>query len=191
MRNFLAVTAVTVFTTATLTAALWADTVDGLSVSQPMLRATAPGAPVAGGYLVITNPTEADDLLVAATIDLDTVGRVELHEMTMADGVMMMSEVEGGIPVPAGETVVLQPGGLHLMLMGLTGPLEAGATHEVTLTFEQAGEMSVTAPVATLGDIRAAFEGMGGMDAGHGHGDHGHGHGHKHEHSGHGKHEGH
>ncbi|WP_371154475.1 copper chaperone PCu(A)C [Jannaschia sp. 2305UL9-9] len=176
MRNLLAATALAVFSTATLTAPIWAERAGDLEISKTMLRATPPGAPVAGGYVMIENTGATDDTLVSASIDLETVGRVELHEMRMADGVMSMSEVDGGIAIPAGETVVLQPGGLHLMLMGLTGPLVPGETHQVTLTFAQSGEVTMDFPVMTLGDVRDAFEGAGAMDHG-GHGeDHGDGH---------------
>jgi hypothetical protein len=58
-----------------------------------------------------------------------------------------MREVEGGIPLPAGETVMLERGGLHVMLMGLTAPLEDGADVDLTLVFETAGEVAVTVPV--------------------------------------------
>lgn len=59
---------------------------------------------------------------------------------------MSMRPVEK-IPVPAGETVNLQPGGYHIMLMDLAAPLEVGSTIEVTLTFENAGDVKVEAEV--------------------------------------------
>ena len=61
-------------------------------------------------------------------------------------GMMSMSPVEE-IPVPAGETVSLEPGGYHIMLLDLVAPLETGSTIELTLTFENAGEMVVEAEV--------------------------------------------
>ncbi|MEM8850961.1 MAG: copper chaperone PCu(A)C [Pseudomonadota bacterium] len=143
-------------------------TLGALEIETPMLRATAPNAPVAGGFLRIENTGEADDTLIAAAIAGDVASRVELHAMAMEDGVMSMFEVEGGIDLPAGETVTLMPGGLHIMLMGLQQPLVAGATHEVTLTFAEAGEITLEIPVKDLGEIRAAFEAEG-----EGHGQHG------------------
>ena len=154
--------------------------VGDIHLSHMALRATPPNAPVAGGFLVIENRGEVDDVLVAATIDAGVAGRIELHEMALEEGVMRMFEVEGGIPLPAGETVTLAPGGLHLMLMGLPRALEAGGSHEVALTFAHAGEAVATFPVLTLGEIRAIYEEAGRMEADHGghggHGDHG-GHG--------------
>ncbi|WP_298433954.1 copper chaperone PCu(A)C [uncultured Jannaschia sp.] len=146
-------------------------TLGDLRIATPVLRATPPAAPVAGGFLRITNTGTAGDTLVAAAIAPEVAGRVELHAMEMNDGVMSMIEVEGGIDLPAGETVTLMPGGLHLMLFDLGGPLVAGDSHAVTLTFAEAGEITLDMPVAGLGEIRAIFEEAGGM----GHGASGHG----------------
>ncbi|MEL6621116.1 MAG: copper chaperone PCu(A)C, partial [Pseudomonadota bacterium] len=63
------------------------------------------------------------------------------------DGIMKMQEIEGGIALPAGGTHHMMRGGDHVMLMGLTGPLEQGAEINVTLIFEQAGEVDVTIPI--------------------------------------------
>ncbi|PWJ21085.1 copper chaperone PCu(A)C [Jannaschia seohaensis] len=162
MRNPLAACALTVFSVAAVTSPLWASgpaaTLGQLHLSAPMLRETPPNAPVAGGFLTIENRGDSDDTLIAASVAGDFVARVELHEMRMSEGVMSMSEVEGGIPVPAGETVTLAPGGLHLMLMGLTAPLTAGEAHEVTLTFAESGEVTLVFPVMTLPEIRAASQ---------------------------------
>ncbi|MCU0274542.1 MAG: copper chaperone PCu(A)C, partial [Acidimicrobiales bacterium] len=59
---------------------------------------------------------------------------------------MTMRPVDG-IDLPAGEAVALEPGGLHVMLLDLPAPLEIGQTYELTLTFEQAGEQTVTVEV--------------------------------------------
>jgi copper(I)-binding protein len=131
---------------------------------------TSPAMTTAGAaYLQITNGTDTDDALVGAAVDASIAGTVELHEVIMAPagsdttmggesggdmstttaaggGMMTMSPVEE-IPVPAGETVGLAPGGYHIMLLDLVAPLEMGSTIEITLTFENAGEMVVEAEV--------------------------------------------
>jgi copper(I)-binding protein len=147
-----------------------AVTLGDLRIEAPMLRATPPNAPVAGGFLRIENTGGTDDTLVAAAISGDVAREVELHEMAMEDGVMSMFEVEGGIEVPAGETVALVPGGLHIMLMGLQAPLDAGGAHSVTLIFAEAGEVTLDFPVLTLPEIREAVEaaGYGAMHGEHG-----------------------
>jgi copper(I)-binding protein len=146
-----------------------AASVGGIELRAPMIRATPPNAPVAGGYLVVTNAGEADDLLVGASVPAEIAARAELHEMEMVDGVMRMAEVEGGIPLPAGETVTLMPGGLHVMLMGLAEGLEAGDMPEVTLTFERAGDVTLPFAVRSIGEVRAFFEGPDDAHDGHTH----------------------
>ncbi|PYE84872.1 copper chaperone PCu(A)C [Pseudoroseicyclus aestuarii] len=143
--------------------------VGDLTIAAPFARATLPNQPVGGGYLTITNDGEADDRLTAVTSDASD--RAEVHEMSMDGDVMTMRALDDGLVIPAGETVELRPGGYHLMFMDLEAPVEEGATLNVTLTFEQAGEVSIEMPV------RAPNAGSGGMD----HGDHG-------DHSGHADH---
>ena len=71
----------------------------------------------------------------------------EIHETTMDDaGTMMMGEVPA-IDVPAGATVMLEPGGYHIMLMNLAAPLETDQEFDVVLTFEAAGDVTVPVEV--------------------------------------------
>ena len=117
--------------------------IGGLEIGHPSILATPPNAPVAGGYLTITNTGAADDVLVSAQADPARAPMVQLHRMEMADGVMRMSEVEGGIPIPAGETVVLERGGLHVMFMQLPAGFAAGDALPATLTFRDAGTVEI------------------------------------------------
>jgi copper(I)-binding protein len=125
-----------------------AFTVGDLVISGGFTRATLPNAPVGGGYITITNTGTTDDTLTAATSP--AAGEVQLHEMKMEGEVMKMAELPDGIPVPAGETVMLAPGGLHLMLMDLTGPLVEGETVPVTLTFAKAGTVEIALVVGSV-----------------------------------------
>ena len=106
--------------------------------------ATLPNAPVGGGFLVIEN-NGADDRLVAAASDV--AGEVQIHEMAMQGDVMRMRQLVDGLPIPAGETVELMPGGYHIMFMKLQQPLVEGEAFDVTLTFENAGEITVPVEV--------------------------------------------
>ena len=142
--------------------------VGDLSIAHPYVIETPPNAPVAGGYLSIANEGATDDLLVSATVPGAVAETVQLHAMEMEDGVMRMSEVEGGIPVPAGETVVLRRGGLHVMLMGLSEGLRAGEEIPATLLFRDAGPVEVVFAVET----RAEAEARGDADHGAHHGGH-------------------
>lgn len=146
--------------------AAFAETKIGtLMLTEPFTRETLPNAPVAGGYVTIMNMGEADDTLIAATSAI--AGSTEIHSMEMDGDIMRMREVEGGLTIPAGETVVLQPGGFHLMFMQLNQPLVEGETVSVTLTFETAGEVTLDLPVGAK-NARSAM----GHGHGHGHGDH-------------------
>lgn len=108
--------------------------------------ATLPNAPVAGGFLTIEN-TGADDRLVAATSAV--AGDTQVHEMAMEGDVMRMRQLEDGLDLPAGTAVELKPGGYHIMFMKLQQPLVEGDVFDVTLTFENAGDITVPVEVRT------------------------------------------
>ncbi|MFE1600332.1 DUF1775 domain-containing protein [Methylobacterium sp. ID0610] len=120
-----------------------------LTIETPWMRATPGGAKVAGGYLRVTNIGSTPDRLVGASIPL--AGRGEVHEMSMAGGVMRMAPVEGGLVIKPGETVELKPGGYHLMFLDLKSPVTAGETVEGTLTFERAGSVPVRFQIGAIG----------------------------------------
>ncbi|WLA84129.1 copper chaperone PCu(A)C [Bradyrhizobium elkanii] len=91
-----------------------------VAVSQAWTRATPKGAKVAGGYLTVENRgTHADRLLSAESA---AAGKVEIHSMTMQDGIMTMRPLEDGLAIPSDGTVTLAPGGDHIMFIGLTAP---------------------------------------------------------------------
>ena len=102
------------------------------------------GGAMGAMYMTIRNPGNTPDRLIKAQSDVSQV--VELHNMAMKDGVMSMYPVEA-IDIPANGEAVLKPGGFHVMLIGLNRDLLAGDTMTVTLTFEQAGEITLQAPV--------------------------------------------
>jgi copper(I)-binding protein len=120
-----------------------------LQIDQPWARATPPSAPAGGGFLKITNTGTAPDRLISASSPAAEM--VQVHEMKMDGSVMRMREVEKGLEIPAGGSVTLAPGGFHLMMMGLKGPLKQGTTVPVTLVFEKAGKIDVLLSVAGLG----------------------------------------
>lgn len=131
---------------------------------------TSPMAAEAGvAYFQISS--EEADVLIGASVDASVAGTVEIHETQMMEmmddeamddmddmdememeddvdmgDVMQMAEV-GSIDLPAGETISLEPGGLHIMMLDLTEPLESGDTFELTLDFETAEDQVVTVAV--------------------------------------------
>jgi copper(I)-binding protein len=120
-----------------------------VTVVTPWSRATPGGARVATGYLVIENSAGVPDRLVSATAEI--AGRTEIHEMSMADGMMKMRKVTDGVPVPAHGSVALEPSSYHLMLFDLKGPLKEGETFSGSLSFERAGSIDVTFEVKGIG----------------------------------------
>ena len=124
-------------------------TVGALEISKAFTKAMLPGQPVGGGYLTIRNTGGTDDRLMAASSP--SAGAVELHEMAMQGDVMRMRKLEDGITIPAGETVELTPGGLHLMFMKVKEPFKNGGSVVLTLTFEKAGSVDVVLPVGAAG----------------------------------------
>jgi periplasmic copper chaperone A len=116
-----------------------------LTIEGYWVKAMLPGQPVAGGFLSVTNKGSADDKLVSATSPKS--GRVELHEMAMKGDVMEMRALEGGIAIPAGATVELAPGGMHVMFFDVSETFKDGDMVPVTLTFEKAGTVELMVPV--------------------------------------------
>ncbi|MFM2105038.1 MAG: hypothetical protein RL338_70 [Chloroflexota bacterium] len=117
----------------------------GPTVGDPWVRLPMNAEGPTGAFLTISNPGSTADALLSASSP--AAAAVEIHETSMgADGMMGMTPVDR-IGIPAGGTVELAPGGFHLMLIGLTAPLAAGDEVELTLVFEQAGEITVTAEV--------------------------------------------
>jgi copper(I)-binding protein len=109
-----------------------------VKVESAWARPTVAGQQGGGGYLTLTSPV-ADRLLGGHT---PAAERIELHAMTMQGDVMQMRQVPA-IELPAGRAVKLEPGGLHVMFLGLKQPLAAGSKLPVTLQFEKAGEVKV------------------------------------------------
>ncbi len=124
-------------------------TAGSLTITDLWTRATPPNAPAGAGFLTITNTgPEADRLVTAAT---PAAGMTELHEMAVTDGVMTMRPLADGIAIPAGGTVTLAPGGLHIMFMALKEPFAEGGKVPVTLTFEKAGAVETFLHVKAVG----------------------------------------
>ncbi len=119
--------------------------------------------PTGAAYLTVRNQGEEDDRLVG--IAADVAERAEIHSTAMQDGVMRMRPVDA-VEVPAHGEAVLAPGGLHVMLIGLKGPLEEGKSFALTLAFENAGEIQV---MTTIEDIAHGGPGHAPDEHGHGH----------------------
>jgi copper(I)-binding protein len=139
-----------------------------IEIDNPWSRATPKGAKVAAGYLVIKNNGSNPDRLVGATTP--AAGKVEVHEVSMDNGVMKMRPLSGGLEIKPGEAVELKPSSFHLMMFDLKHPFENGKPFKASLNFEKAGpveiEFKVVAPGATPSTAAADKPG-GNMPAGH------------------------
>ena len=131
-----------------------------LVISQAWSRATPGGAKVGGGFLTIENKGTAPDRLIGGTSDV--ASKVEVHEMSMNNGVMTMRPLEKGLTIDPGRTVKLAPGGYHLMLMNLKNPLKQGDKLAIALEFEKAGKVQVSFDVQAVGAPGPAGSGTGG-----------------------------
>lgn len=120
-----------------------------LEVRDAWAAATPGGVDVAAGYMTIANGTASDDRIIAASSP--RAASVDIHEMNMEGDVMRMRAVEGGLPIAAGQSVSLGPGGFHLMFNGVTAPFVEGEDVPLTLTFEKAGAFELSLPVRAPG----------------------------------------
>ena len=139
-----------IFLFASLAAALAAPAVSAdykagtMSIQNPWARPAAAGGNAAG-YLVINNRGSADVLTAVET----PVAKASLHRSAMADGMASMRAMDDGLPVPADQTIVLRPGGDHIMLAGLTRSLTQGQKIPATLVFQRAGRVKIQISVET------------------------------------------
>jgi copper(I)-binding protein len=123
-----------------------APPVGRLTVTQAWSRPTPPAATVGAVYFSINNLGSKADLLLAVSSPI--AARVELHESRNVRGVLEMRELTS-VPCPAGASVVSEPGGLHVMLIGLNRPLIAGTAFALSLRFRDAGTLTLQIPVLT------------------------------------------
>jgi len=123
--------------------------VGDLVIEAPWSRATPSGAKVAGGYVKITNTGKTTDKLVGGSFA--QANRFEVHEMAMNNGIMTMRPLKSGLEIAPGQSVMLAPGGFHLMFMDLKQPLKEGDTVTGTLVFEKAGTANVSFTVRGIG----------------------------------------
>lgn len=117
-------------------------TPDGLTVEGAWVRMVPRSQATTGGFLTLVNRSSVDQVLVDARSP--RAKTVELHEMVHEGDRMRMRQVDR-IVVPAGQTVQLRPGGLHLMLFEVTTPLQAGDKVPITLVFDDGSTIDVEA----------------------------------------------
>lgn len=129
---------------------VWAAEAARMEIAGAWARPTVGENKIGVAYMTIVNGgADADRLNGART---PKAAAVELHQTTMtADGVMQMRKLDDGLPIEAGASLELSPGGAHLMLLGLEEPLQAGEELVLTLEFAKAGAVDVVVPVSASG----------------------------------------
>ncbi len=115
-----------------------------LKIDHPMARPTAPVAKNGAVFFTISDFDGPGDRLVSASTP--QAARTEIHKTSIVNDVARMEKVDG-VAIPAGDAVVFEPGGLHIMLMGLKGQLVEGDSFPLTLEFENAGTVEVDVKV--------------------------------------------
>lgn len=147
-----------------------ADSAAAITISEQWAKAADSGMSAAFGQL--HNAGDTDVTVVSATSPASAT--VELHEVvTGDDGVKVMRPKAGGFRIPAGGELALEPGGNHIMFMGLRGPLRTGSEAPVTLTFDDGSTTTFTAQVRDFPGNQENYEpggehGDGAAAPGHG-----------------------
>ena len=127
-----------------------------VKIENAWARATPAGASTAAIYLTLVAP-DGDKLLSVST---PAAREADLHTMSMDNGVMKMRALTAGVDLPADKPVTLKPGGAHIMLSALTGPLKEGENVPVTLNFAKSGAQQISVPVEKVGAMGPAGAGM-------------------------------
>lgn len=143
-----------------------------LAMHHAWVRPTPPGTTITAMYGTVVNAGKGARRLLR--IHCDLAAAVEIHQTVNKGGMMHMEPVRGGVPIPAGGEVHFQPGGYHIMMIGLKAPIKPGETVRATLFFDDGGQAVVTAMVPPPGETPAGHGGhkmehgkMGGKEGGH------------------------
>jgi periplasmic copper chaperone A len=120
----------------------------GIKIEHPWTRATPEGATTAVAYVKITNTGKTPLRLVGGSTP--AAARVEIHEMSMDDGVMRMRPVPG-VDIASGASVEFKAGGLHLMLVGLNKKLMQEDLVPLTLNFADGAKVLIELYVEGMG----------------------------------------
>jgi hypothetical protein len=117
-----------------------------VEVHNAWARATPGGAKTGAAYMTLESPA-GDRLTVGSS---PVARKAEMHEMTMSGTIMRMRQLPS-IPLPPGQKITLQPGRMHIMLLGLKKPLRPGESFPLTLDFAKAGQREITVPIEKIG----------------------------------------
>lgn len=140
--------------------------VAAVSIADSWVKATESDNDMSGMFGVLHNRSDQARTIVKASSD--SAGMVQLHTTEpTANGGSVMKEKEGGFPIPAGGSITFEPGGNHVMLMGLKSVLKAGDTVKVTLTLDDGSTLVVDAPVKAFSGAKESYAPTHDSSTGH------------------------
>jgi copper(I)-binding protein len=111
-----------------------------IQIIHPTILLPPKGAKAAAGYMAISNNGDTSDRLIG--VETPLAGAAKIHTSEFKDGVARMKHVPS-LEIPADDTLIFEPGGLHVMFMGLTTVLDADQMYPATLIFEKAGSVAI------------------------------------------------
>lgn len=122
----------------------------GMTITAAWSRATAPGARAAVVYLRLANQSNLTVKL--ESIETPIAARARIHESVSSEDVVKMTPIDK-LSLAPGEQLEFEPGGLHVMLMGLRHPLVEGETFPITVTFSQHPDLHIEVLVGAMGQM--------------------------------------
>lgn len=163
-RNLIEISAAILLTLAAILTTATGVSASSVMVVEAFARASAtPTAAAGAAYVSLMNHAAETDRLVSASSP--AARKTEIHKSEVVDGVMKMAPA-GPLEIAPMGTLEMKPGGYHVMLMGLAGPLRKGEVIEITLTFENAGAITVKVPVGDVAQGSHDHGGDGSMGSG-------------------------
>lgn len=121
-----------------------------IEIKDGWARATAPNQKLAAAYLTIANRGDHDVRLMSVSTEL--AAKSSLHRSMTHDGIATMRPIDDGLAIAPGGEAVFEPGGDHIMLVGLKGPLVAGQSISLTLNFADGHSMPATIAIVAPGE---------------------------------------
>ncbi|MDA0701674.1 MAG: copper chaperone PCu(A)C [Proteobacteria bacterium] len=136
--------------------ALADDNAQGIKVVDVWANASLAGTTNGAAFITLSNRGDKADRIVG--VESPVAAKAELHTHMMDDGVAKMRPA-AAVDLPAGETAIMEPGGLHVMLLGLTEPLKEGESFPLTLILERSGPIQVEVIVKASNAMGASHGG--------------------------------
>lgn len=156
MKFITSVVIAVLLSTVTVTVSAHSFTQGDVTVTHPWSRPTPPGVSMGVGYMAISNNGESAITLVG--VSTPKAESVTIHESVSSEGMMSMRPLPDGLKIPAGETVLLEPHGYHLMLEGLEGAVARDEKIPMTLDFDNADSMEIELHTMPMDDAKGSQE---------------------------------